>query len=83
MCIEIIKTKKQYKIEGIMPWSTNKELPKNIKNNLPEPAQTIFRNAFNNAIKNNQSEEIAMKIAWAAVKRSFKKINNKWVRKDK
>lgn len=63
------------------PYKTNDDLPDSVKNALPEHAQTIFRNAFNSALKSGKSEETAFKIAWGAVKKSYKKVGDKWVKK--
>lgn len=77
-----------------MPYDQNSELPGQVKNNLPQKAQTIFRKAFNSAWdqydspekrrKGADREETANRIAWSAVKKVYKK-NEKgdWVpRKD-
>lgn len=62
-----------------MPYNTIKDLPESIKK-LPIGAQKIFRSAFNSSFKKN-GEERAFKIAWVAVKRRFKKVDDKWVAK--
>ena len=61
---------------------------------LPEHAQHIFKKAHNSAIKEYQdpkkrrggkkqsTEEIAHKVAWAAVKKEYEKEDNKWVEKE-
>jgi len=62
------------------PYTKNSDLPTNVRK-LPSHAQTIFRNAFNNAIKTHD-ETTAFKIAWSAVKRIYKKNKDgDWVRK--
>lgn len=63
-----------------MPYKINKDLPDSIKNNLPFHAQTIYRKTFNNAYK-QYPEGLAHQTAWAAVKKSYKKKNDKWVKK--
>lgn len=65
------------------PYDKNIDLPKNIKDVLPSKAQTIFRNAFNNALKSGKTEEQAFKIAWSAVKKQYKKDKDskKWIKK--
>ena len=73
-----------------MPYKTNKNLPKSIRDNLPEEAQTIFRKVFNNSEKqykdpkkrrgNVSLDEVCMKVAWAAVKREYEKKGDKWVK---
>jgi cation transport regulator len=61
---------------------------------LPEHAQHIFKKAHASAVKEYQdpdkrrggkkenTEEVAHKVAWAAVKKEYKKEDNKWVKKD-
>jgi cation transport regulator len=64
-----------------MPYSSKKDLPKQVQG-LPDHAKSIFMAAFNAAMKDTKDEERAFKIAWAAVKRKFKKDGDKWVAKD-
>jgi len=73
-----------------LPYRTNKELPKSVRDNLPQGAQTIFRKAFNNADKQYKDskkrrgkaslEEVCNKVAWSAVKKVYKKKGDKWVK---
>lgn len=75
----------------LMPYAKRSELPDSVKDNLPEKAQDIFKEAFNNAWEqykdpserreNVSREETAMKIAWAAVKQKYRKQAGKWVKK--
>jgi cation transport regulator len=63
-----------------MPYDRNADLPDSVRNNLPEHAQTIYREAFNSAFEEYKSardrrgdasrEETAHKVAWSAVKQS-------------
>lgn len=64
-----------------MPYKSNKELPKSVRNALPPTAQTLYRKVFNSADKQYDSEKIVHQTAWAAVKKSYKKSNGKWVKK--
>lgn len=74
-----------------MPYRTNAELPDSVKNVLPEHAQDIFRDAFNHAwdeyadpVKrkgNSSQEETAFRVAWAAVKKIYEKVGDRWVKK--
>ncbi len=68
-----------------MPYPSNADLPISVRHALPDHAQDIFRAAFNNAFEahagEDRQEEAARRIAWAAVKRSYQKINDRWVRK--
>lgn len=65
-----------------MPYDNNSELPKNVRDNLPEHAQTIYRKAYNSASEQNPDydEERLAKIAWGAVKKVYHKVGDKWVR---
>jgi cation transport regulator len=71
---------------GTMPYASNADLPNSVSAHLPPHAQDIFREAFNHAYAAHQGdprlEEIAHRIAWAAVKRSYAKVGDRWVRKD-
>jgi cation transport regulator len=66
-----------------MPYSSNDELPHSVRNHLPEHAQDIYREAFNHAWRSHPSDEATPhRIAWAAVKRSYRKDGDLWVRRD-
>ena len=67
-----------------MPYKSNTDLPDKVKEHLPAHAQDIYREAFNHALKEyknpdnrkskyDSAEEVAHKVAWAAVKLKFKK----------
>ena len=66
-----------------MPYEANEDLPASVRQHLPPHAQDIFRAAFNHAwveYKNRtDQEEIAMRVAWAAVKRRYRKVGADWV----
>jgi cation transport regulator len=72
-----------------MPYRTNSDLPPRIRSHLPEHAQSIFREAFNSAFvqyanpkrrRTSVSREVtANRVAWAAVKRLYKKADGHWV----
>ncbi|MCW2236950.1 ChaB family protein [Azospirillum canadense] len=70
-----------------MTYRTNTELPDSVKANLPPAAQDIYRSAFNNAWQGCRSpaarqalqrEELARKVAWAAVERRYERVGNGW-----
>ena len=66
------------------PYDNIDQLPDNIKNVLPIPAQIIFLKAFNAAIKDGKSDEAAFKIAWDVVKKKYrppKDNEKKWQKK--
>jgi cation transport regulator len=63
-----------------MPYRTNADLPASVRDNLPDHAQTIFRNAFEAALHEpGITEERAFKIAWAAVENVYEKRDGHWV----
>jgi len=74
-------TKNENAEEVIAPYENIDELPSSIKETLPIAAQIIFIKAFNNAVKEGNSEENCFKIAWSAVKNKYEKKNDKWIKK--
>ncbi|MDE2228087.1 MAG: ChaB family protein [Alphaproteobacteria bacterium] len=66
-----------------MPYSTNSELPAPVRHHLPQGAQTIYREAFNGAwhqyAESGRREEICHRVAWAAVKKRYRKDGEMWV----
>ncbi len=66
-----------------MPYSSNADLPPSVRARLPPHAQNIHREAFNHAYAAHSSEprqeEAAHRIAWAAVKRSYEKVDGEWI----
>jgi cation transport regulator len=68
-----------------MPYRDNSELPRAVQSHLPPHAQDIYREAFNNAwqhyAQGTGHEEIAHRVAWAAVKRHYRKLGRRWVAK--
>lgn len=75
-------------------YKTNKDLPDRVKDNFPEHAQDIYREAFNNASKQykdpdkrrdpkEDAETVAHKVAMNAVTESYEKDSDgKWKKKD-
>src|SRR5271166_6063020 len=66
-----------------MPYEINADLPPSVREHLPEHAQDIYRAAFNHAFAAHsgdpRQEEAAHRIAWAAVKRSYVKVGDRWI----
>lgn len=68
-----------------MPYASVADLPGSLRAHLPPHALEIFRAAFNGAWNTYadrapaQREEIAHRVAWAAVKRRFRKDGDYWV----
>ena len=66
-----------------MPYRTLSELPDAVRDRLPTPAQEIYKEAFNHAWEeyadpdkrrgDESREEVARKVAWAAVKQGYAK----------
>ena len=74
-----------------MPYKTLSDLPDSVRDHLPKHAQEIYLAAFNNAWEQYfdpkdrrgkaSREEVAHKVAWAAVKQQYEKKGDKWQRK--
>ena len=68
-----------------MPYASNDDLPISVRRALPLHAQEIFRSAFNRAWESYgarepwRREEVAHCVAWAAVKRRYRKDGERWV----
>jgi cation transport regulator len=66
-----------------MPYPSNDALPASVRGHLPEHAQDIFREAFNHAWQqyadDPRREEIAFRVAWAAVKKVYVKSGQDWL----
>lgn len=66
-----------------MPYLSNIDLPLRVREHLPEHAQDIYREAFNHAWRQYENdprqEEIAHRVAWAAVKKRYIKAGREWI----
>lgn len=67
-----------------MPYDSIRDLPPSVATHLPDHAQEIYRAAFNSAWvtyadRGALREEIARRVAWAAVKRFYRKQGLQWV----
>ena len=69
-----------------MPYATILDLPAAVRDHLPPHGQEIYRKAFNNAWQSyagrSDHEEIAHRVAWAAVKSRYRKRGGAWVEKE-
>jgi cation transport regulator len=69
-----------------VPYATTSDLPPAVRR-LPPHAQGTFLGAFNSAWKSyadrgpQAQEEIAFRVAWAAVKKRYRKQGGSWVPK--
>jgi cation transport regulator len=72
-----------------MPYKQISELPESVTNVLPKHAQDIYKEAFNSAWEQYKDpderrddadrEEVAHRVAWSAVKKTYKKgADDKW-----
>lgn len=71
-------------LKKTMPYSLNSDLPATVRKHLPGHAQDIYRAAFNAAYQRYGPgrEDVAHRIAWAAVKRSYvQRAAGIWVRR--
>lgn len=70
-----------------MPYATNADLPASVRHHLPAHAQDIYREAFNHAFAahagETDQEARSHRIAWAAVKRSYEKIGDEWIARER
>lgn len=66
-----------------MPYRENRDLPPSVRDHLPDHAQDVYREAFNAAWErydaDPRQEEIAHRVAWAAVKRKYRKLGDEWL----
>jgi cation transport regulator len=71
-----------------MPYQSVEDLPPPVQAHLPPHAQEIYLGAFNNAWTEYaargpaQREQIAHRVAWAAVKRKYRKSGDRWIPRD-
>ena len=69
-----------------MPYPRIEDLPPPVRSNLPKHAQEIYRGAFNHAWETYAThaarEEIAHRVAWAAVKHGYRKVGDDWVARE-
>jgi cation transport regulator len=66
-----------------LPYLTNADLPRDVRQQLPVAAQDLYRTAFNAAVDNIAHDPVedadAHNLAWEAVKRSYVKEGDEWV----
>ena len=64
-----------------MSYSTNTELPAAVRRSLPAHARDIYLKVFHQAHLRYGNEEVAQRVAWAAVKKSYQKLGDAWVQR--
>jgi cation transport regulator len=67
-----------------MPYDSIDDLPPALQVRLPLHAQEIYRAAFNTAFADNagaEQESAAHRVAWAAVKKRYRKDGERWVQR--
>jgi cation transport regulator len=68
-----------------LPYASTDDLPLPVRAHLPPHAQEIYLAAFNSAWNQYASrdpdrrEATAHRVAWAAVKHSYRKVGERWV----
>ena len=72
-----------------MPYDSVWDLPDSMKKNLPKRAKEIYLAAYNSAWEqyakpkdrrgDDTREETAHKVAWAAVKKKYRKKDDEWI----
>ncbi len=66
-----------------MPYSSDDDRPLPVRRHLPARAQGIYRESFNHAWKtyrlDRRREELAHRVAWAAVKKLYRNAGDVWV----
>ena len=66
-----------------MPYASTDDLPESVRGHLPSHAREIYLAAFNNAWRQHardpDHEAVVHRIAWGAVKRSYRKDGDVWV----
>lgn len=74
-----------------LPYTNVDQLPGGLQKTLPAHALHIYINAYNSAWQTyadsrkreeGSREEVAHKVAWASVKRKYRKNGNIWQRKE-
>jgi cation transport regulator len=71
-----------------LPYLSVEDLPPPVQAHLPPHAQEIYLSAFNNAWTEYEDrgpalrESTAHKIAWAAVKRKYRKSGDNWIARE-
>ena len=65
------------------PFDTIDDLPDNVKNVLPVPAQIIWLNVFKSVFEDTSDEERSLRSAWSKVSETYEKVDDKkkWVKK--
>lgn len=76
-----------------MCYETNDELPERVRDVLPDSAQDLYREAFNDAWERyadladdpraGTRRKTAHGAAWDAVNEAFEKRDDEWVRRDR
>ncbi len=68
-----------------MPYADRSALPASLRRRLPPHAQEIYVQAFNHALityrRRPDRDQVAHRVAWAAVKRVYVRTPEAWVAK--
>jgi cation transport regulator len=68
-----------------MPYADRDALPESVRRRLPPDAQDIYCRAFNHAwqtyARRPDREAVCHRVAWAAVKRRYERVDGRWALK--
>jgi len=66
-----------------MPYATNADLLDAIRDELPDDAQTIYREEWNAAYeKYGGDKSKAIRLSWTAVKKEYEETDGNWTKKN-
>jgi len=57
-----------------MPYSSNSDLPKAVRQTVPEDKHSQFRQVFNSVYEDTKSEQRAFQAAWSAVEKADEEV---------
>lgn len=62
-------------------YASNKELPAEVRKQLSDDAQDVYRIAFNSSLASGKKDGAASKAAWETVGRGWKKSGKTWTQR--
>lgn len=64
-----------------MPWSSNADLPKQVRAKLSDHQQTVFRRVVNAALTRGKTEQSAFRMAWSAAQGQGKRVSTLYLQR--
>ena len=81
--VEQVMSNETYTGSPYGPYSTTSDLPPSLQRRLPQPAQEVFRDAYNRCLQEHHDVEYARRQAWAAVARGYQENpDGSWVTRE-